>query len=130
MKDGPIVKRNAVLCSTANRIVPVVRTRREADEVLDADRSLVGEQCAAHLARGGLDDRGWLTGRCMVYRSLGRWRSLVGRLRPNRKPRHRKQNGNQKNIKHECSLLMAQMCPAIYSQRCIVRQRWHQWDCD
>src|SRR5712671_1487950 len=72
MENGSIVKRYAMFGSAANRILPILRTGCEADEVLDADRSLVREQRAGHLARGSLDNRSRLTCSSMVYGRLGR----------------------------------------------------------
>src|SRR5215469_5230335 len=59
MENRPIIGRNAVLGRSGWRL-PIFAASRQADEVGDADRGLIGKQCARHLAGRCVDDSGRL----------------------------------------------------------------------
>ncbi len=75
MKDGAVVKRNAMLLGVRYRIGPVFRALGQADEVGHTDRGLVREKGAGHLASGGVDDG------CGSGCRRGRWLGGSGRGR-------------------------------------------------
>src|SRR6202044_917360 len=97
MKTRSVVERHAMLRGSTDGILPVLGAGGEADEVLDSDRSFVGEQSTSQISNRGLDDGRRFT-RCggMVNRSLGRsaWFGrrcgLGARLRANHQRSHRK----------------------------------------
>src|SRR4030081_1691301 len=62
VKDGAIIKWNAVLLCVRDGAGPIFCAAREADEILDSDRSDFWIQRAMQVARRGVDDSGGLRG--------------------------------------------------------------------
>jgi hypothetical protein len=70
VEDGPVVKRFVVHGCAAGRVLPVFSAGGEADEVVDGNRGLVGEQRTVDVAGGRFKD-GFDRLRCSRSSRLG-----------------------------------------------------------